>query len=179
MSKRIALCIGHNPVRRGAYGSAGLTEYEYNKGFLYELLPYLPPTHEYKIFERPSLGSYTREQNYLHKQIAKWGGCDIAIEFHFNGASNPDINGHEILYLSKAGKELALKLDACYDKYLTNNDRNIIKRDKGNGYGFLRRGNYTSLIVEPFFASHQHRFIEGGDLYHPLIAAYKEFLAAL
>jgi len=179
MSKKIALCIGHNPVKRGAYGSLGLSEYEYNKNFLAELLPYLPPNHDYKIFERKNLGSYTREQNDMHKQISKWGDCDIAIEFHFNGASDPDINGHEILYLSKSGKVLAEKLDECYDKHLHNNDRNIIKRDKGNGYGFLKRGNYTSLIVEPFFASNQERFIEGGEMYQPLVASYKEFFSKL
>lgn len=179
MSKRIALCIGHNPVQRGAYGSAKMTEFEYNKEFLSKLLPYLPPTHDYFIFERKHLGSYTREQNELHKRIAEVGDIDIAIEFHFNGSSNPDVNGHEILYLSSNGEKLAKALDAKYDKYLDNNDRNIIKRDKGNGYGFLSRGNYTSLIVEPFFASHQHRFIEGGEMYFPLIQAYKEFFAEL
>jgi len=179
MSKKIALCIGHNPVKRGAYGSAGISEYDYNKQLLSELLPYLPPNHDYHVIERKNLGSYTKEQDEMHKRISELGDVDIALEFHFNGASNPLINGHEILYLSQSGKELAEKLDACYDKYLDNNDRNIIKRNKGNGYGFLRRGNYTSLIVEPFFASHQTRFMEGGDLYHPLIAAYKEFFAAL
>lgn len=179
MSKRIALCIGHNSKQRGAYGSAGLTEYDYNKGFLSELLPYLPPTHDYKVFERKPFGSYDKEQEEMHREIAEWGDCDIAIEFHFNASSNPSVNGHEILYLSNRGKELAAQLDRCFDKHLDNRDRNTLHREEGRGYGFLKRGEYASLIVEPFFASHQERFIEGGDMYQPLIAAYKEFFVEL
>lgn len=177
--KRIALCVGHNPLSKGAVGSSGISEYDFNMNFLGELLPYLPPTHEYKIFTRKPLNSYSDEQNDLLEQITQWGDCDIAMEFHFNASANSEINGHEILYLTDAGKELAEKLDKKFDIYLDNNDRNIKRRAKGNGYGFLKRGTYTSIIVEPFFAANQHDFMSNGNLLQPLIAAYKEFFSEL
>lgn len=177
--KRIALCIGHNERSQGAVGSSGVSEYTFNKDFLGELLPYLPPTHEYRVFERKPLGSYSAEQDDLAKQIAEWGDCDIAIEFHFNASANSNVSGHEILYLSDKGKTLAEKLDKKFDEHLNNSDRNIKRRASGNGYGFLSRGAYTSIIVEPFFAAHQYRFLGDGDLLQPLIASYKDFFAEL
>lgn len=177
--KRVALCVGHNPKSQGAVGSSGLTEFQFNREFLKELIPYLPPTNEYHLFERKALGGYEAEQDDLAKQIAEWGDCDIAIEFHFNAAVNQSANGHEILYLSNKGKELAEKLDKKFDEYLNNADRHIKRRASGRGYGFLSRGNYTSLIVEPFFASNQYRFVGDGDLKQPLITAYKEFFSEI
>jgi N-acetylmuramoyl-L-alanine amidase len=178
-SMRIALCVGHNPVGQGAVGSVGISEFEFNKEFLADLIPYLPPTHDYQIFTRKPFGNYNLEQTDLAKQIKEWGGCDLAIEFHFNASTNVSVNGHEILYLSDAGKTLAEKLDKKFDKYLDNNDRNIKRRNSGKGYGFLKRGTYPSLIVEPFFSGFQENFIEGGKLRQPLIAAYKEFFSEL
>jgi N-acetylmuramoyl-L-alanine amidase len=177
--KRIALCIGHNVESQGAIGSSGISEYTFNKNFLDELMPYLPPNHEYKIFKRKPLASYSKEQIDLSEQITEWGDCDIAIEFHFNDAENPSASGHEILYLSDNGKQLAEKLDKAYDEHLNNSDRNIKRRASGNGYGFLSRGDYTSIIVEPFFAAHQYRFVGDGDLLQPLIASYKSFFSEL
>lgn len=176
--KKIALCIGHNSKAQGAVGDEGISEYNFNVEFLQELIPQLP-YHNYKIFERPAISNYTEQQNQMHTEIAEWGSCDIAIEFHFNAAENDQVHGHEILYLSKGGKKLAKLLDTEWDQYLTSNDRGIKQRESGNGYGFLKRGSYKSIIVEPFFASHQHNFIKNGDQREALIRSYIEFFKKL
>ena len=175
MKKRIALCIGHNQVASGAVGDMGIPEYNFNKDFVYELLELLDDGNEYKIFFRPPGGSYSHQQNVMHGEIAKWGNVDHAIEFHFNAAESDTVSGHEILYLSKAGKEFAKKLDYQYDIHLSTPDRGIKKRSSGNGYGFLKRGSYSSIIVEPFFASHQHMFVHGGSKRFDLLQSYVDF----
>ena len=176
MKKRIALCIGHNKVAQGAVGNMGISEYDFNKEFVEELIPMLRDTgHEYKIFFRPPGGSYGYQQNVMHANIAECGNVDYAIEFHFNAAESDAVSGHEILYLSKNGKKLAQKLDAQFDKYLNTPDRGIKKRKSGNVYGFLKRGSYASIIVEPFFAAHQDNFVVGGNKRDALLQAYVKF----
>ena len=173
--KRIALCIGHNNKAQGAVGEAGISEYHYNKDFIAELLTLLS-WHEYKVFERPAISSYNAQQDALHRDIAKWGECDIAVEFHFNAAESDVVNGHEILYLSKGGRNIAIKLDKEWDTYLESNDRGVKQLSShNNGYGFLRRGSYMSIIVEPFFAAHQNKFINGGSQRESLLRSYVEF----
>jgi len=173
--KRIALCIGHNNKAQGAVGEAGISEYRFNDDFLQELITELP-YHDYRIFERPAISSYSEQQNIMHAEIAKWGNCDIAVEFHFNAAENDEVHGHEVLFVSSGGQHLAKLLDEEYDRYLDSNDRGVKQLTSGsNGYGFLRRGSYMSILVEPFFAAFQNRFIVDGDQREQLKRAYIEF----
>ena len=172
---KIALCIGHNSKAQGAIGQEGISEYKFNAEFLEDLLRLLPDKHEYKVFTRPAVSSYTTQQDEMHKDIAAWGNCEVAIEFHFNAAENDEVHGHEILYLSNGGKTLAFTLDAEYDKYLDSNDRGVKQVTSGNGYGFLKRGAYSSILVEPYFASYQSKFIRGGSHRCALLQAYVDF----
>lgn len=175
---RVALCVGHNRISQGAYGNAGITEYVFNSEFVAELAILLEGIVDFKVFHREPKPTYEEEQEVLHRRIAEWKGCTLAVEFHFNSATNEDITGHEILYFSPKGRLLALKLDKQFDR-LSNKDRNIKLRDKGAGTGFLRRGNYPCLIVEPFFASHQSNFLPNSVQRNLLLQAYVDFFGRL
>ena len=112
----------------------------------------------------------------LHKRIDEWG-ADISIEFHFNGAGDEKINGHEILYCSNGGKKIANVLDEKFDKYLHNNDRNIKKVTPNvRGGGFVCRGKSVCIIAEPFFSAHQDKYMIGTNGRSKLVTAYTEFL---
>lgn len=159
---KIALVVGHRQNSPGAYGNAGQSEFEFYREFLDELLPELTERHEYKIFLRADdLSGYTERMKHLHKRIDSWG-ADASISFHFNASAKQYVNGHEILYCSENGRKLAAKLDELFDLYLNNRDRNIKKRTlKERGGGFLCRGKSTCILIEPFFASHQDKYMNG------------------
>lgn len=161
----------------------GISEYDFNTSFVHELITRLNHEHlghQYQTFYRQNDGSgYTERMKDLHTRIDAWG-ADVSLSFHFNASSKEYVNGHEILYCSDKGHDLAVQLDELFDAYLDNNDRNIKKRTKKQrGGGFLCRGDSVCLILEPFFASHQNRFVCGGDMREPLKQALVDFIAGL
>tara|TARA_R110000772_G_scaffold5454_8_gene19551 strand:- start:9214 stop:9840 length:627 start_codon:yes stop_codon:yes gene_type:complete len=179
--KKVALVIGHDESKRGAYGNLGISEWKFNRELVYDELANGITNVEYQIFLRnPTTKGYTNQMIELHKEIDAWG-ANYAIEFHFNGSSNEDVNGHEILYYSANGKAMAEKLDKAFDKYLNNNDRNLkqINTAKENGYQFLYRGNSTCIIAEPFFGEHQDLYGKDGEMRMFLVQAYVEFINGL
>jgi hypothetical protein len=44
------------------------------------------------------------------------------------------------------------------------------------GGGFVCRGSSKCILIEPYFAAHQQRFMPGGDLHEPLKQAIMNFL---
>ena len=181
---KLALVIGHRSGAKGAYGNMGISEHDFYTKFVPELVKRLEHEkfeHEYKVFYRFNDGGngYTERMKDLHKRIDSWG-AKVSISFHFNAAGNESINGHEILYCSNNGHDLAIGLDELFDAYLDNRDRNIKKRTKKQrGGGFLCRGKSTCVLIEPFFAAHQNRFIEGSDMREPLKNALVDFISTL
>ena len=175
--KRIALCIGHNSRSKGALGNNNVFEYDFNKKIIEDVLNHVNKKNTYKIFYRPASRSYAYEQDVMRKEIKQWGNVDYAIEFHFNACDDKSVDGHEVLYLSKQGRDLGLKLKDKFNIYLLNDDRGV-KRTTKRGYGFLRRGRYPSIIAEPFFASKTSNY-EKGLHRDRLITAYAEFLEEL
>lgn len=180
---KIALVVGHRVGAKGAYGNSGISEYDFYSKFVNELVKRLKSEHfghEYSIFYRQDgLNGYRERMKDLHKRIDAYG-ADVSISFHFNAASDEFINGHEILYCSNNGYNLAVQLDELFDAYLDNNDRNVKKRTrKQRGGGFLCRGKSTCILIEPFFASHQNRYIECGDMREPLKQSLVDFIAGL
>lgn len=173
--KKIALVVGHSSVSQGAYGNMGISEFHYWDRFLKKNIMNFTDENEYQIFYRSTGGSgYSERMRELHSRIDEWE-ADISVSFHFNGAGKAYINGHEILYYN-AGKTLAEKLDIIFDKNLDNRDRGVKKVNKGDrGSGFLRRGKSKCILVEPFFASHQDKFVEGGEQYDNLVNSFVEF----
>jgi len=175
--KKIALVVGHRSLKRGAYGNAGLSEFVFNSLLVKALYQRGAKGATLGIFFRDDMpGGYGEKMKRLHKRIDEWE-ADYSISFHFNAAGREDINGHEVLYCSKRGKRLAKKLDEIFDRYLKNRDRDIKKRTKKQrGGGFLCRGNSVCVLAEPFFASHQDKYMPGTKGWFRLLDAYSEFL---
>jgi len=177
---KIALVIGHRKGSRGAYGNAGVSEFDFYKELVPELLESLSDDNEFRVFIRKdSLHGYTERMKDMHRRIDNWG-ADISISFHFNASSKQYVNGHEILYCSRSGRTIAGKLDSKFDKYLDNNDRNLKRvRRRERGGGFLCRGRSVCILIEPFFASHQKLFIPGGIERDNLLSSLSEFINEL
>lgn len=181
---KLALVVGHRSSKKGAYGNMGISEYGFYTSFVNELVNRLNHEafgHEYMVFYRKDDGGggYSERMKDLHTRIDTWG-AKVSISFHFNAAGDEAINGHEILYCSSKGHDLAVELDELFDAYLDNRDRNIKKRTKNQrGGGFLCRGKSTCILIEPFFSAWQNRFIEGGDMREPLKNALVDFISSL
>jgi len=179
---KYALCVGHNEIYQGAIGSAGVSEFMFNDGLIKDILSHpkvVNSGNEFKVFyENPYAGKYTARQIDLHKRIDEWG-ADYSVSFHFNDAVSKSVNGHEILYYSPNGMKLAKRLDELLDKYMPNRDRDIkqrARRDRGGQ--FLSRGNSYCIISEPFFATYQNLYVEGGEFRDKLLEAYVDFFSA-
>jgi len=175
--KTIALVIGHDSIKQGAYGNAGMSEFNFNTDLINSME--LPPQHTYYILYRDEyINGYTSQMNDLHERIDSLN-CDISIEFHFNGSSNPDVNGNEVLYYSQGGKEIASLLDSSLDR-LPNRDRGIKQLSSSdNGYSFVSKGASLAIIAEPFFGSNQSDYMNGGEYRDLLKEAYYDFLNVL
>jgi len=173
--KKVALVVGHRKRKPGAYGNAGLSEFQYNSILVNDIFSSLLGSDDVdvRIFYRDDKpGGYGEKMKRLHKRIDAWG-ADFSISFHFNACDKTWVNGHEILYCSNAGRRAAKILDKHFDKNLNNRDRNIKRRKKNQrGGGFLCRGRSVCVISEPFFASHQDKFVRGTDGYEVLKKSY-------
>lgn len=179
---KIAWVIGHRRGAQGAFGSAGKSEYAFWTEAVEEMFEkgYLSDVHTYGVFRRKDkYTGYTERMKELHRRIDAFG-ADVSISLHFNASSKPYVSGHEILYCSSRGRELAKRLDAKLDQYLDNRDRNIKrKRRKERGGGFLCRGRSVSILVEPFFASQQHLYVKGAEERENLLSALSAFVNEL
>ena len=182
---KIALVIGHAKNKQGAWGNKGISEYKYyKKYFIPEILKHLPGKHEYKIFERPTdRKGYGSRMKKLHAEIDKWG-ADVSVSFHFNAAGSTKANGHEVLYCSKRGKKLAKKMNNLFSKYIgkviKSKDRGIVHRSrKERGGGFLCRGKSVCILVEPYFAAHQDKFMPGTEGFEAFQKAVIEFFKSI
>lgn len=154
MKRKIALIIGHNKKKKGAY-SPFLKQYEYdfNKEFVNDILSQL--THRgyhANIFTRNNglLDAYNR---------AKTLGSNVFIEFHFNSFHIANAQGAEILYSGSSDiseKTLAGMLLKSWCEYTSINNRGVKKISKGQrGYKNLTQTKKISLLFEPFFGSNE------------------------
>ena len=174
--KKIALVVGHDSKRQGAFGSSGISEYRFNSELIQAIRVQCQNLNIEVFYRDEKIKGYTKQMVDLHKRLDE-ANIDYAIELHFNGAGDSSIQGHEILYCSDKGKQLAKVLDEKFDKYLDNKDRDIKKVTKDDrGGGFVCRGKSVCLIAEPFFSAHQHKYVMGTDGRKALIRAYCEFI---
>ncbi len=180
-SKNIAIVIGHDADRQGAYGSEGISEWKFNDDLISEMVfdRMLPRKHKYFVFYRSAdMDSYTSKMIDLHQRMDSIG-IDISIELHFNATGDSSVNGNEALFCSSAGREIAKKLDDAFD-ILDNRERGIKKVARNErGGGFCCRGKSLAIISEPFFASEQYRFVRGGDQREKLKEAYQTFFESI
>lgn len=173
---KIALVTGHDLSNQGAYGNAGVSEYEFNDDLISDMikLGMLPEKHQYVRFYRNSeIKGYRKQMRDLHARIDKWG-ADISIEFHFNSFKKPSVNGNEVLYCSKGGKRVANVFDEALDG-LPNRDRGVkkvVKKDRGGE--FCCRGRSYAIIVEPFFGINQSKYMYYGEFRMVLMEAYEK-----
>lgn len=178
---KIALVVGHDAHSKGAYGSEGISEFDFNHSLLLDLnVNNQPGNNQYYIFYRSAdIKGYTAKMIDLHERIDKVG-CDVSIEFHFNSFSDEDVHGHEVLYCSDGGKQMAEIVNHQLDLELPTSNRGI-KKVKLNphpipddrGAGFCCRGRSLAIIIEPFFGSNQEHFIHDGKLRKPYFTALK------
>lgn len=176
--KKIVFVVGHDMKERGAYGSEGVSEWNFNDELMADLIheDRFCKNHEYYVFYRSAdLNGYTRKIMDLHERIDALG-ADISIELHFNSFSNESANGHEVLYCSEAGKAVASVLDTAFDKHLGNSDRGIKKvTETDRGGKFCCNGKSIAIISEPFFGAHQRSFVQGGSMRAALKQALVDF----
>ena len=174
--KKVALVIGHQSNNQGAYGSKGIGEWAFNTDLVDDITEVMKSVNA-KIFQRSkAISGYSNQMRALHAEIDAWG-ADISIEFHFNSFSSDSAQGHEVLYCSEGGKKEAIKLNDSLDKYLPTSNRGVKKvTSSDRGGGFCCRGKSYALIIEPFFGSSQHQYIDGGKYREPLINAIVEYL---
>lgn len=179
---KIAMVVGHDADEQGAYGNEGVSEFSFNDNLLSCMsnLGYFPDEHTiYVLYRSADIRGYSNQMRDLHKRIDALG-CEVSIEMHFNSFSNEAVRGHEVLYCSEAGKDIAEVFNHALDGYLPTSNRGVKKvgmEDKGGG--FCCRGRSKAIILEPYFAAHQSDFIYNGQYRRPLMEAISEALKRL
>ena len=146
---KIALVIGHDSDNQGAYGNEGVGEFSFMNGLINSMtsMGMLPDNKEiYVLYRNADINGYTTQMKDLHTRIDAIG-CEVSIELHFNSFSNENVQGHEVLYCSEAGKTIANIMNNSLDEYLPTSNRGVKKvtmDDRGGGFcsGSGGQGNY-------------------------------------
>ena len=178
--KKIALLVGHRKGSQGAFGNAGISEWNFNRELVKEVVKAAENLDaELKIFYRKDEGSgYTERIKEVHREIDAWG-ADITISFHFNAALNANANGHEVLHCASSQKsgEYAEIMNNIFNRNLNNRDRGVKpKTMEDRGGGFLCRGKSHCILIEPFFAYYQNEYMPGTEGRKSLINSIVEFI---
>lgn len=183
---KILLIIGHNPKSKGAYNTQlSMSEFDFWRGYVgCQVNEWFDQSgHEFKIVTRPYLGRYKYQAEMRHVHgIGKEWGAEVSCEFHFNGATDKTITGHEVLHFkgSREGKRIARICDKAFDEHLPNRDRGVKRvgvTDSG-GYG-LYVGQYPSILFEPFFNSQLVHYLDDGKYRGMLNEAFNQFFKKL
>lgn len=158
---KVAICVGHSRrilgrLDGGAVSVGKVSEHAFNSEVAGHLRDKLKAYGiESTIFDRYDSNGYTSAMRDVAERARKYG-ADIALELHFNSASE-SANGYEYLCHNKSikGKRLATialsehgranpAMKARGVKLLTANDR---------GYEFVNLTHCPAVICEPFFGS--------------------------
>ena len=165
----VAISAGHHPGAKGATYQ-GATEYDEAVKWQAQIVEMLTEkTFDKYLHMRP----HAIETGTLPHKVAQINAikyCDLALEIHFNGAADPNINGCETLYYpgSNDGFEYARVLQKKMHLAMNNRGRGIkegwYKMDRpdrvdfdGDVEGdevidyFLRKTKCVALILEPEF----------------------------
>lgn len=144
--KNIALVIGHDWMRKGAYSKLlGYTEYDY----MLEVakltgLPYYTHT------PNPS---YKTKMRNTYRKLSEY---DLTLELHFNAAS-PQARGVEALYYHTniRGRDYAeLYCQLVHNEYGSRNrGAKALSNSNQRGFWAVASGIPTGLILEPFFGT--------------------------
>lgn len=179
--KKIALIVGHNEKKKGAFfyfENKKIYEYDFWNDFLIEIVNEVAKSDkiQVEIFHRIPNVSYKNEIQWVYHEAKLWG-ADLSIECHFNSA-NKKASGYEVLYVSKRGKRIADIINNSFDIFLDKyRDRGSKKLKFYNrGYRNLTTAKYPSVIVEPFFSFNGLDFVKGGVDREKLKFAFIDFL---
>lgn len=143
----IALVPGHGPeIDQGATNPDGTTELEWNRDLVRRIASHLQGKAGVAIVHR------TKER-YSPVDAINVSGANVAVEFHLN-ASNGHASGTEMIYISKAGKVLAQKLQDAAVRVLRLPDRGVKTPWAGRGNYFLTKTQMPAVIAESGFIDH-------------------------
>jgi N-acetylmuramoyl-L-alanine amidase len=174
--KRIALVIGHGPVKdTGASSSDGkASELEWNRKFV--------PIVEAELNKRGVKTWLFHRIVERTPPVLNVNGttAECALEFHLN-SSTPTGTGTEMIYYaaSSKGRKLAVALQEAAVSALGLKDRGVKPPFNGRGNGFLKNTNMPAVIVESFFISNPSDLATGTARMKQLAAAYADALVKL
>lgn len=156
IDKKIALVVGHNPIKRGAvfrHGPAqGETEFHFNTKVANHIKQKSLPGADFEVFHRKFRGSYSKEIKEVYSSVNNWNP-DLVIEMHFNSYRSDDyctciIAQNASLSSEKAGKTLMTE----FSKSLNITPYGILKRNKTERGGLsMYSTKAPSVLTEPFF----------------------------
>jgi hypothetical protein len=148
---KIALCLGHTWRSQGAISGEGLSEWQFNSDV-------------FNIFDAETFAKYglnvtlmTRTQSvaYMLKAI-NVGRFDLALDLHFNGHVDPNIQRAELLVAPGAARAAAYaeKIRRAWLAPGHVGKCAVLHRDHnwaGKELIFLMRTNCPAIILEPFY----------------------------
>ena len=147
MAKRILLVVGHSRNKQGASNPEGLSEYEFNKGIIMDIVK----QDEFRGVDIIPKLRVTSYYNLAYEINAI--NPDVVISLHCN-AFNKETNGTEVLYStgSKKGKEYAEIFQNNLVDWLRLPDRGIKPITRSDRGGKLLFGvKAPCILLEPLF----------------------------
>lgn len=154
---RVALVVGHNSKRKGAYAPGPIGEYEYTfNGRVADLLEERQPSGSVvKVFRRTSLGSYSKEIDRTYSEVSAWVP-DIIVELHFNGYNGR--TGYSCM-LSAKSSPLSIEIGNVFQGKVVEatgfKDRGVIQVGRSDRGGrALYALDIPTIITEPFFGDY-------------------------
>ena len=171
--KKLAIMVGHNPVKRGA-SREGLTEFEYNldvQGIM------LASAHQFGIEAK---GFWRKNGKFeiprAYEKVKEWGP-DVALELHFNSFEDARTNGCEFFWADNFfAKNLAECLaDSVTEKFniFPRGAQRLVPGDRG--YKNITQLGVAAVLCEPFFVTNQddwEEFVEDPRGVVKLASAY-------
>jgi N-acetylmuramoyl-L-alanine amidase len=154
----IGLCVGHSREGdRGAMSVCGMSEKTYWDDVAWRVHRALNGRGlTSRVWDSYEGRSYAGAMAWLGRQLRN-ARADMAVEFHFNAASDPRAGGHEFLHwhASAAGRMIAGELDramaAAYPETPRRGAKARARTDRGAL--FLSATHCPAVIAEPFFGT--------------------------
>ncbi|MCR1630781.1 N-acetylmuramoyl-L-alanine amidase [Clostridioides difficile] len=150
---KICLVVGHSLLKNGSTTSADdiINEYDYNKA----LAPYLSIElqkvgHSVDVVICPEKKFKTKEEESKYKlPLINSKNYDLVMELHLN-CYNKKAKGTSVLYVSKAGKQYAEKIQSTLSTAFNNR-----KTTRRQDLYMLTKTKAPSIIIETFFCDNK------------------------
>ena len=184
---RVALAVGHDERRQGAYSpTLDLHEWQWCSVLARQLHAELGLRGiESRIFVREPGGKYSEQMAQLCGKINDWqsGHKGLVVSLHFNSTTENWAGGCALHWPSSTGgKAAAEALSAAASKAIGNRNRGAIAQDRSWSSGrpplwLLQLSREVAVICEPFFGSNEadaragDRALQSGALAHGLADA--------